>query len=255
MIAFRMSDLRLCKSFRAEQAVKRCRPSQKKNFRNFCARLPCTKVIYIGMITTARSLAGRHRFRANPLRPLMKLSRTFGYALQATVVLSQYPPAMPVSARKLAARDHLPERYLLQILRRLVSHGVLKSAAGMLGGYYLSRPPHQISVLDIVDAIEQPLLIEIESQAGLNDFTRKRLQLSLATIVHGVRGQLQGLSLADLVEESPDQSCNPIRLKRERHSGILTGYEWTFRMIPGLPKYFRWTTGYVWRTVLLVRSS
>src|SRR3954471_6305313 len=98
----------------------------------------------------------------------MKLSRTISYALQATVSLSRCAPGIPVSARHLAKRDQLPERYLLQILRRLVSRGVLLSSTGVAGGYCLSRAPNEITLLDIVDAFENPLTLEMRPAPELN---------------------------------------------------------------------------------------
>jgi Rrf2 family protein len=51
----------------------------------------------------------------------------------------------------------MPERFLLQILRVLVTHGILKSTRGVEGGYSLSRSPEAISLLEVIEAIDGPL--------------------------------------------------------------------------------------------------
>ena len=57
----------------------------------------------------------------------MKLSRTVAYAIQATLQLAQSKSENPVPCSQLAAQGHMPERFLLQILRHLVTHGILHS--------------------------------------------------------------------------------------------------------------------------------
>ncbi len=65
----------------------------------------------------------------------MKFSRTVSYALQATLQLAQEDRAAPVPCSQLAAEGKMPERFLLQILRNLVTHGILRSTRGVDGGY------------------------------------------------------------------------------------------------------------------------
>src|SRR4051812_17489914 len=110
----------------------------------------------------------------------MKLSRTITYALKAMVSLSRSAPGVPVSGRHLAELNQLPERYLHQILRRLVSQGVLLSSVGVTGGYCLSRAPKEITLLDIVDAFENPFALEMRPAPGLSDFVQTRLSLFFA---------------------------------------------------------------------------
>ena len=59
----------------------------------------------------------------------------------------------------------MPERFLLQILRVLVTHGILKSTRGVEGGYSLSRSPEAISLLEVIEAIDGPLETVGESPA------------------------------------------------------------------------------------------
>ena len=85
----------------------------------------------------------------------MKLSRTVAYAVRATLALAQAESDGPVPCSKLAAEGKMPERFLLQILRSLVTHGILRSTRGVDGGYALVRPAEEISLLEVIEAIEQ----------------------------------------------------------------------------------------------------
>ena len=60
----------------------------------------------------------------------MKISRTIGYAVQAMVQLAETEDVGPVSCRRLAEAGGMPERFLLQILRSLVTSGLLRSTRG-----------------------------------------------------------------------------------------------------------------------------
>lgn len=87
----------------------------------------------------------------------MKLSRKVAHAVRATLQLSQHPSDSLVPCSKLASEGNMPERFLLQILRNLVNHGILRSARGLDGGYALARPPDEISLLDVIEAIDGPM--------------------------------------------------------------------------------------------------
>ena len=60
----------------------------------------------------------------------------------------------------------MPERFLLQILRNLVTHGILRSTRGVDGGYSLVRPADEVSVLDVIEAIEGPMDVELNLGEG-----------------------------------------------------------------------------------------
>src|ERR1700680_2225111 len=93
----------------------------------------------------------------------MKLSRTVAYAIHATLQLAQSKSGVPVPCSRLATEGHMPERFLLQILRHLVTHGILHSTRGVDGGYALERKPEEISLLDVIEAIDGPLSATLPS--------------------------------------------------------------------------------------------
>ncbi len=128
----------------------------------------------------------------------MKLSRTVAYAIQATLQLAQSNSDSPVPCSQLAAEGHMPERFLLQILRHLVTHGILHSTRGVEGGYTLERRPDQVSLLDVIEAIEGPLTSALPSADGAAPYEAK-LRKALDQITCTMRQQLAAIKLSDLL--------------------------------------------------------
>jgi Rrf2 family protein len=82
------------------------------------------------------------------------MSEGVEWALHCAVLLAALPPAGTLPARALAQFHGVSESYLLKHLQALSRAGIFESVPGPLGGYRLARPPGQITVLDIVEAIE-----------------------------------------------------------------------------------------------------
>lgn len=99
----------------------------------------------------------------------------------------------------------MPERFLLQILRNLVTHGILQSTRGVEGGYTLLRRPNDISVLEVIEAIDGPLGSEIPVSDGLNAESQERLQLALRQVTRTARQQLEAIKLSQIVRSEPTE--------------------------------------------------
>jgi Rrf2 family protein len=130
----------------------------------------------------------------------MKLSRTVVYAVQATIQLASAQSDQPVPCRRLAIEGQMPERFLLQILRSLVNHGILHSTRGVDGGYSLDRSPKDISLLEVIEAIEGPLgpiLPTAEGKASQRAYAR--LREAVDEVGANMREQLQAIKLSDLI--------------------------------------------------------
>lgn len=128
----------------------------------------------------------------------MKLSQTAMYAIKATLQLARTAPDTCVSASRLAQQGGIPARFLLQILRRLVEHEVLHSTRGVTGGYVLARSPSQITLLDIVTAVENPENAKALVPRGLSRDTRARLIKVLQLGTQSANAELSKVTLADL---------------------------------------------------------
>ena len=129
----------------------------------------------------------------------MKLSRTIEYALQAILQLAQAKPATPVPCSQLAMVGSMPERFLLQVLRSLVTQGILSSTRGVVGGYTLARRPEEISLLDVIEAIEGPLVAGLSPTHALPDLAAQRIRAALEDATVAKRAELSKLKLSQLL--------------------------------------------------------
>ena len=84
----------------------------------------------------------------------MKMGQGVEWALHSCVNMSWTPPGEAVSSARLAEFYKLPAAYLNKQLQSLVHAGILASVSGPRGGFRLARRPDQISVLDVVLAID-----------------------------------------------------------------------------------------------------
>jgi Rrf2 family protein len=128
----------------------------------------------------------------------LRISRASTYAVLAAVQLSDSPASPPVPCSQLAQLGDMPERFLLQVLRTLVNEGILKSTRGVDGGYRLAKPMSQISVLEIVEAIDGPIQPELPPIGGLTPQSQRTLTEALGDIASDAKRRLASITLAQL---------------------------------------------------------
>jgi Rrf2 family protein len=85
------------------------------------------------------------------------LSRKSKYGLKALLLLAQEAGRGPVLVADLADRDAIPKKFLEAILLELNRHGFVQSRKGKGGGYFLRRKPTEITLGDVIRALEGPL--------------------------------------------------------------------------------------------------
>ncbi len=88
---------------------------------------------------------------------MMKISTRGRYGIRAIVDIAYNGRGKPEQIRKIAERQEIPPRYLEQIFQRLKKAGIIKTLRGAKGGYYLGKPPSQISVADVIQVTDGPL--------------------------------------------------------------------------------------------------
>jgi Rrf2 family protein len=130
----------------------------------------------------------------------MKLSRTIAYGIHATLQLAHAADRAPIPSSQLAREGQLPERFLVQILRFLVTNGVLRSTCGVSGGYSLSRPPGEITLRDIVESFDNPLEVHLPELERMPTGVRCRVIDTLGRASAAARARLEQLTLADLLQ-------------------------------------------------------
>ncbi len=87
----------------------------------------------------------------------MRLSAKSEYGLLAMIDLAGCVGEGPTSAREISARQSIPVKFLEQLLVALRRGGLVQGVRGAHGGFILTRDPRDITVLDIVEALEGPL--------------------------------------------------------------------------------------------------
>src|SRR5262245_16709687 len=100
----------------------------------------------------------------------MKLTRASSYALLALGYMAQQKTDKPIASQRIAEERGIPERFLLKVLKPLVEHGVLRSVKGPSGGYALARSPGDISLLEVIEAVDDEIKGEApDPRAKLKD--------------------------------------------------------------------------------------
>lgn len=89
----------------------------------------------------------------------MRLTTKSRYGLRAMFDIAYHCGAAPAQIQDISRRQGISPRYLEQIFQNLKRAGLLKSKRGPQGGYVLARTPDQITVLDILSATEQDVLL------------------------------------------------------------------------------------------------
>jgi len=133
----------------------------------------------------------------------MRVSAKVDYALRALAELAASPPG-PVKAERLATAQEIPLKFLENILLELRRAEIVASQRGAEGGYRLAKPPEEVSLAEVIRAVEGPIATVrgarpedttyIGSATGLRD-----VWIELRS---SMRAVLEETSLADLVARS-----------------------------------------------------
>ena len=87
----------------------------------------------------------------------MRVSAKVDYALRAAVELAALESEWPVKGERLASGQEIPLRFMENILGELRQAGIAASKRGADGGYMLARPPADITLADVIRAVDGPL--------------------------------------------------------------------------------------------------
>lgn len=84
----------------------------------------------------------------------MKISTKGRYAVRFLLDLALHDRSKPVSLNEIAKRQDISEKYLWQIVAHLKTAGFVSAVSGKRGGFFLAKPPEQISLKDILETLE-----------------------------------------------------------------------------------------------------
>jgi Rrf2 family protein len=150
----------------------------------------------------------------------MPLPEGVEWSVHCAWLLAHLRPGQALSSRRMAEFYGLPPAYLSKLLKSLVRAGILDAASGPRGGFRLARAPADITVLDVVDAVDGTAnafrCMEIR-QRGPAPATRAdcRRPCGIATVMYDAeaawRARLAETTVADLVGHASTGSTNRAR--------------------------------------------
>jgi Rrf2 family protein len=127
----------------------------------------------------------------------MQLNRSATYAVHALAFLACRKGNPTLTSHEMAEAAGLPEGFLPKVLKPLVWAGVLRSLKGPGGGFRLAWPPEEVSLLEVVEAVDGPIRKAVtfgDGRGGLDG----RLQAVSDRMADVVRRALRKVSIADL---------------------------------------------------------
>lgn len=91
----------------------------------------------------------------------LQISRKIEYGLRAMLYLASQPSGALVPFREIAARMSVPQDFMAKILKKLCKEKLATSTRGSQGGYALARPPSEITFLDVIEAMEGKVQVNL----------------------------------------------------------------------------------------------
>ncbi|MCK7592717.1 SUF system Fe-S cluster assembly regulator [Pseudomarimonas salicorniae] len=144
---------------------------------------------------------------------MFRISKLTDYATVVLTLLAEQADGIH-SASDLAARAKLEPPTVSKLLKMLGQAGLVESFRGASGGYRLARPAAQISVADIVTAMEGPIgVTECSLHDGLCDHeTHCGVRANWRRISVAVEAALRSVTLADMLDPAPTRRLIPSQL-------------------------------------------
>ena len=130
----------------------------------------------------------------------MRVSAKADYAVRAAIELAAAKNP-PLKRDQIAAAQGIPVKFLENILGELKHAGIVQSQRGAEGGYWLARPPEEVTLADILRVTEGPLasVRDVRPEALEYEGLSKPLQTVWVALRGSMRIVLEGVTLADLV--------------------------------------------------------
>ena len=131
----------------------------------------------------------------------MRISRSTGYAILAVGYIAQNQKQGIVLSQSVSKKYNIPLEYLLKILQQLVRANVLRSKRGPRGGFNLAQPAKKITMLQIIEAVEGPMISQLNlmEQARGEKFAA-RAEKNYQKAIAQAKSVFQKAKLTDLLE-------------------------------------------------------
>lgn len=130
----------------------------------------------------------------------MRITAKADYAVRATLELAAAEDGEPVKGERLATAQQIPLQFLEHILLDLKHHELVRAKRGIRGGYWLARSPEEITVADVIRAVEGPLanIHDVFPEDTEYPGNAERLRDVWVAVRANLRAVLERVSLADV---------------------------------------------------------
>ena len=145
---------------------------------------------------------------------MLHLSKKMLFALEAVVDIAYNAGSEPVQSKEITRRQGIPQRYLEQVMQRLVRAGILKGVRGPRGGYRLARERRRVTVGQIAQVVYD--LDEDDSAAypTASPLGKKVVQPMWAELQDGLMNRLDAITVEDLCRRAHDTGVESESRKR-----------------------------------------
>ncbi len=157
---------------------------------------------------------------------MIRITKLTDYGIVLLSHMAQDETTVSQNVKDLAAATHLPEPTVGKLLKSLAKSGILISQRGAHGGYSLSRSASEITVAQIIGAIDGPIAItDCSNELSTSKCELERLcpvRSNWQKINVSIKDALEGVSLADMVKP---QTSNFIRMSNIKRTSV-EGFEY-----------------------------
>lgn len=145
---------------------------------------------------------------------MLKLTKKSDYGLIALCHLAAEPRRQAATAKEIAEAHNIPLPLLAKVLQNLCKTGFLVSEQGTKGGYRLGRDPRTMSTLEVVRAIDGPVLLAscFHDDEGCDQSSTCTVKEPLRKVHEGILRLLESISISDLAHDTiriPDNGVPP----------------------------------------------
>ena len=136
---------------------------------------------------------------------LMQIPRKIEYALRAMIYMADRPAGV-ARGSEIARHEQIPKYYLEKVIRDLMHRGLVHARRGPGGGYQLARHPKLISALDVINAVDGPVVITscVTNHGNCDQSLKCTIREPLRRVNDSIAQVLRSVTISQMTEDSPD---------------------------------------------------
>ena len=152
---------------------------------------------------------------------MLRLSKKADYALIAMTHLALQPGGGALSAREIAGAYDIPVELLAKVLQRLARQGLLDSHQGTRGGYHLARKATAISVADVIQAIDGPVMVTAcwDDVEDCDQYSKCNVRDPLWRIKDRIVAALEACTVFEVATDTIPDTVFPVTITKRPPAG------------------------------------